>query len=135
MKIIIFIFFFFGLICNDIMRPEDNFKDINYQEDMGICSNTTKFYSLITLVGVTGNNSNMTEYEKFQAFNEHNCRPVVILEGVKSTKLQLMITDCNALSDNILKHCNIMTEKNKHRWALFSLKFYLDLFGFNHPGL
>ena len=123
MKIIIFIFFFFELIYNDILRPEDNFTAINYQEDMGICSNTTKFYSLITLVGATGNNSNMTEYEKFQAFNEHNCRPLVVIEGIKAVKLQLMITDCDALSDYILDNCNIMTEKNKNRWALFSLKF------------
>ena len=28
-----------GVAICDILKPKDNFKDINYEEDMGICSN------------------------------------------------------------------------------------------------
>ena len=35
--------------------------------------------------------------------------PLVVIEGVMGTKLQLMITDCDALSDDVLENCNIMT--------------------------
>ena len=57
----------------------------------------------------------MTDYEKFQAFKDNNCLPMIVLEGIEATKLQLMITDCDALSEDVLANCNIMTEKNKHR--------------------
>ena len=68
------------------------------------------------LVGLKSNiTNNMTQYEKFQAFKEHNCLPLITLEGVEGTKLQLRITDCDSLSDQVLENCNIMTEKNKHR--------------------
>lgn len=65
MRIALYIFFFcFGLITCDIFRPKDHFGDINYEEDMGICRNLLN--SLIfSIVGITGNNSNMTDYEKF----------------------------------------------------------------------
>ena len=39
------------------------------------------------LVGVSGNSSNLTDYEKFEAFKKHNCLPVIVLEGVEGTKL------------------------------------------------
>eukprot|EP00828_Plagiopyla_frontata_P029936 TRINITY_DN387_c0_g3_i3.p1 TRINITY_DN387_c0_g3~~TRINITY_DN387_c0_g3_i3.p1 ORF type:complete len:754 (-),score=117.63 TRINITY_DN387_c0_g3_i3:61-2322(-) len=103
--LIFFIWFFYQSILCDILRPKDNFTNINYEEDMGIC------------IGVSGNNSNLTEYEKFEAFKQHNCLPVIVLEGIQATKLQLLITDCDALTDDILDNCNIMTEKNKHRFV------------------
>ena len=64
---------------------------------------------------MNGNQTNITEYEKFQAFINHNCHPLIVLEGVEGSKLQLRITDCDALNDDVLNNCNIMTEKNKHR--------------------
>lgn len=72
----------------------------------------------------------MTEYEKFQAFTQHTCKPIIAITGVEATKLQLLITDCDVLSDDVLENCNIMTEKNKHRFSqifLAFLKIYLVL--------
>ena len=51
---------------------------------------------------MNSNNTNMTDYEKFEAFKNHNCLPLITLEGVEGTKLQLMITNCDVLSDNVL---------------------------------
>ena len=39
------------------------------------------------IVGIHSNTTNMTEFEKFQAFKEHNCLPLITLEGVEGTKL------------------------------------------------
>eukprot|EP00828_Plagiopyla_frontata_P029932 TRINITY_DN387_c0_g2_i1.p1 TRINITY_DN387_c0_g2~~TRINITY_DN387_c0_g2_i1.p1 ORF type:complete len:553 (+),score=75.73 TRINITY_DN387_c0_g2_i1:28-1659(+) len=107
MKIIPTFLCLFGFTICDILRPNDHFTNINYEEDMGIC------------IGIHSNTTNMTEFEKFQAFKEHNCLPLITLEGVEGTKLQLMITDCDSLSDEVLENCNIMTEKNKHRFIWF----------------
>ena len=39
MKIeLLIILFSLNLIFCNIFRPKDNFEDINYEEDMGICS-------------------------------------------------------------------------------------------------
>ena len=63
MQMILFFLISFQIILCDILRPKDNFTNINYEEDMGKCS---IFYFLsMLLVGVSGNNSNLTEYEKF----------------------------------------------------------------------